>query len=245
MRAIQTIGIAALTLTSGLAPADVIYQSNGPFGGIFGLWGADVFTGQAVAQRFTPESDHRLDLARLWVMSNDFQGAVDELMTVSIQTDAGADGASFPSGVVLDSTEIEISAIGWNPVNEEIIFAGRPWLFEGVRYWIVCESETEPGEDPVWNFASKGLGFNAFRPWDGPWQPGGSGAELCMTVEATPGPCVADLASPFGVLDLGDIQAFIAAFVAMEPAADIAAPLGVFDLGDLGAFIEVFLAGCP
>lgn len=55
----------------------------------------------------------------------------------------------------------------------------------------------------------------------------------------------ADLAPPFGVLDLADLQAFIIAFIGMDPAADLAPPTGVFDLSDLSAFITAFLAGCP
>lgn len=244
MRPIHLAGSAALPLAAAIAGADVIYDTDGPFGGPFGLWGADVFTGQAVAQRFTPTADYRLDLARLWIMSNDFAGTVDEFITVSIQTDADMNGASIPSGVVLDSTEIEVSAVGWNPVNEEIVFPSRPWLFAGVNYWVVCESEAEPALDPVWTFAAFGTGFNAFRLWDGPWQAGSEGAELTMTVEATPNPCTADLAAPMGVLDLSDIQAFIAAFLTMQPAADIARPYGVFDLADLAAFVEAFSSGC-
>jgi hypothetical protein len=55
----------------------------------------------------------------------------------------------------------------------------------------------------------------------------------------------ADLAEPFGVLDLGDIAAFVTAFGAQDPAADIAPPAGVWDLNDLGAFVTAFTAGCP
>ncbi|MEM1185973.1 MAG: endonuclease/exonuclease/phosphatase family protein [Planctomycetota bacterium] len=54
----------------------------------------------------------------------------------------------------------------------------------------------------------------------------------------------ADFAPPFGVLDLGDIDAFIAAFDASDLAADIAEPFGVLDLGDIDAFIASFLDGC-
>jgi glycosidase len=57
--------------------------------------------------------------------------------------------------------------------------------------------------------------------------------------------CAADLAAPFGVLDLADINAFIAGFVAQDPAADLAAPFGVFDLADINAFVSAFAAGCP
>jgi hypothetical protein len=55
----------------------------------------------------------------------------------------------------------------------------------------------------------------------------------------------ADIAEPFGVLDLGDLQAFIAAFLAGDPAADVAEPFGVFDLADVQGFIGAFNAGCP
>lgn len=55
----------------------------------------------------------------------------------------------------------------------------------------------------------------------------------------------ADIAEPFDVLDLGDLQAFIAAFTTGDLAADIAAPFGVLDLADVQAFIAAFTAGCP
>lgn len=57
--------------------------------------------------------------------------------------------------------------------------------------------------------------------------------------------CPADLAEPFGVLDLMDITAFVSAFVAGHPAADLAEPTGVFDLADVIAFAEAFAGGCP
>jgi len=60
------------------------------------------------------------------------------------------------------------------------------------------------------------------------------------------GPCgPADLALPFGVLDLADVDGFIAAFVVGDAAADLSAPLGVVDLADIDTFIGSFLAGCP
>jgi hypothetical protein len=55
----------------------------------------------------------------------------------------------------------------------------------------------------------------------------------------------ADLAEPFGVLDLADIGTFVQAFVAQDPIADIAPPSGVFDLADLSAFVQAFTSGCP
>jgi hypothetical protein len=55
----------------------------------------------------------------------------------------------------------------------------------------------------------------------------------------------ADLAEPFGVLDLADLQGFAGAFVAGDPSADLAPPTGVLDLADVQAFVSAFLAGCP
>lgn len=63
-----------------------------------------------------------------------------------------------------------------------------------------------------------------------------------------PGPqgCnAADVAEPFGILDLTDITAFIVAFVAQQPLADLAEPFGIFDLLDLSAFVTAISAGCP
>lgn len=57
--------------------------------------------------------------------------------------------------------------------------------------------------------------------------------------------CPADLAAPFGVLDLNDIGAFVAAFTNSDLLADLAPPFGVLDLGDVSAFTQSFVAGCP
>ena len=73
--------------------------------------------------------------------------------------------------------------------------------------------------------------------------PGGTPLDLddCPTFSCN----IADLAEPFGVLDLDDADAFIGAFLAGDSAADLVAPIGVIDLDDVDAFIAAFLAGCP
>lgn len=226
---------------SSLAAADVIYQSDGPFGGFFGLWGADVFVGQTVGQRFTPSADYRLDEVRLWFMSNDFGGTVNEFVTVTIQTDAGGPDQSYASGVVLDQTIFEVTAIGWEPVQEAAAFDGVV-LHAGQRYWVVCASDAFGGEDPVWNFAAFGLGFNAFRLGTDPWQPGGSGAELTMTIEGTPAPCLPDYVGD-GVLNFFDVQEFLARFAARSPSADLNND-GALDFFDVQSFLGLFSSGC-
>jgi hypothetical protein len=64
-------------------------------------------------------------------------------------------------------------------------------------------------------------------------------------LEEVQGGCnAADLAEPFGVLDLTDITAFIDAFTGQTPAGDINQD-GFFDLSDINAFATAFSAGCP
>ncbi len=55
--------------------------------------------------------------------------------------------------------------------------------------------------------------------------------------------CTADLAEPFGVLDLADVQGFVESFTTGAPLADLNGD-GVFDLADVQAYVTAFLAGC-
>ena len=67
-----------------------------------------------------------------------------------------------------------------------------------------------------------------------------------MTPSCGGGGCTdADLAEPFGVLDLADINAFVGGFISQDPIADLADPAGIFDLADINAFVASFLGGCP
>lgn len=58
-------------------------------------------------------------------------------------------------------------------------------------------------------------------------------------------PCPADLAPPFGTLDVADLTAFLHLFQSAHPAADVAAPFGVLNFFDLAAYLTTFNAGCP
>lgn len=59
-----------------------------------------------------------------------------------------------------------------------------------------------------------------------------------------PGCNAADVAPPFDLLDLTDVNAFVGAFTAMGTLADLDGS-GVIDLADINLFIAEFLAGCP
>jgi len=56
--------------------------------------------------------------------------------------------------------------------------------------------------------------------------------------------CPADLAEPFAVLDLSDVQVFAGSFLAGDGLADLAEPFGVLDLADTRAFVISFQMGC-
>lgn len=72
LRARLGAAMLAMSLSAVPAGADVIYETNGPFGSAFGLIGFDVESDQSVAVRFTPDADYRLDRVSVWFMSNDF-----------------------------------------------------------------------------------------------------------------------------------------------------------------------------
>ncbi|MHC5115074.1 MAG: hypothetical protein ACYTGP_11685, partial [Planctomycetota bacterium] len=54
--------LAAIVTSCAVAgePPVVIHETEDPFGGPFGLWGADVFVNQSAAARFTPDADYDL-----------------------------------------------------------------------------------------------------------------------------------------------------------------------------------------
>ncbi|RMH28480.1 MAG: hypothetical protein D6692_05320 [Planctomycetota bacterium] len=72
-------------------------------------------------------------------------------------------------------------------------------------------------------------------------------AQFYMILFGPSGPagCPADLAPPSGVLNIFDIQAYIALYNAQDPAADLAAPTGVWNIFDIQAYIALYNAGCP
>jgi hypothetical protein len=54
----------------------------------------------------------------------------------------------------------------------------------------------------------------------------------------------ADLAEPFDLLDLADLNTFVAGFVDQDPIADLTGDT-FFDLHDINTFVTAFLSGCP
>lgn len=62
----------------------------------------------------------------------------------------------------------------------------------------------------------------------------------------TAGPCSpADVAEPFGTIDVFDLLAYLDLYGSADPAADLAAPFGTVDLFDMLELLDAYGAGCP
>ncbi len=71
------------------------------------------------------------------------------------------------------------------------------------------------------------------------------GAWMIRAIGTEPAGCPADLAEPFGVLNIFDLQAYLGLYNAQDPAADLAEPVGAFNIFDVQAYLGLYNAGCP
>lgn len=234
----------ALHAFGHIAAADVIYATNPP-GGPLGFFGADVCSSQSVAVRFTPEADYTLDEIRLWFMSNDFSGATHPLVLVSLRPDDDSTpGVSIPSTEIIENYSFNVSAVGWDPMLDNVFSDGHPRLCAGVHYWVVAESSVPCGEDGVWVYGQSS-GFTSIANGDPTdWQPGGPSGVNGIEVYGTPfraGDVNAD-----GAIDGADVQRFTNAMLGTpdEPGDVVRSDMNcdeAADLLDIEAFVDVLL----
>src|SRR5260370_4677105 len=119
--ALRRIVILVGLLAPSMASADVIYQTADPFGGPFGLWGADVFERQSVALRITPTGRYTLDSIGLWFMNNDFSGMHHDTVILTLRDDAvSPSGGSIPSDTIHENWAFQVTATGWDPRLETV-----------------------------------------------------------------------------------------------------------------------------
>jgi hypothetical protein len=179
-RLLAPLAAAALAAT---ATADTVYHTGGPFGGFFGLWGADVSATQSVGVRFIPTATRELDRIGVWFMNN--AASSYPTVTLELRADSTQGGVSVPAATVLESWQFSLATLGWNPVQHWRTSKARPLLNAGTRHWVVARSSAPGGLNAVWNFAASGNSFNSFTSSTNPesWQPGGSGAALCIVVQ--------------------------------------------------------------
>lgn len=214
----RSVAILPVALATA-ASAAVVFSTNGPFGGFFGLWGADLNPQQKAAARFVPAADHTFDDARLWLMNN--SGSTYGQIELRLELDAtevGLGGVSRPSGIALESWSFPIQTLGWTPVQHVAASGSNPVLRAGRKYWIVAASQAPSGSNPVWNFASSGNSYTAILQPNGSWGAGNSAA-LTLTVHGTPGaPKKGDL-DRNGSVGAKDLAALLAAWGSLQPAA--------------------------
>lgn len=164
--------VASLVLWSQPGAAwRLVYQTDDPFGGVFGVYGYDVNDQQSVAVRFTSPGDYRLAALRLWLWNNEPLG--DSIpATVSLHGESGplSGARSEPADAALESWEFDIPYSGFaQPRLYDFSSRLHTALQSGERYWIVIESDAHPGA--VWAVAQPGTGFGAIRfPADGVWR---------------------------------------------------------------------------
>ena len=241
MRILHTIAPVACALAAAAAAnADVVYATQGPFGGFFGLWGPVVSAQQSVGARFTPSADYTLTHLRLWMMNDsEVPGAP---LRITLRGDAAAAGApSIPSGQVIAEWNIACEASGWNPIQHTVVPDAPVALRAGVRYWVVAQSPAPGGASPVWCFASVGNAFSAVTNGDGiTWQAGGNGAAPTLTVEGTPGlpPASPDINGD-GTVNGLDLTMLLAAWGTSLAACDLNAD-GTVDGTDLTVLLAAW-----
>ena len=70
---------------------------------------------------------------------------------------------------------------------------------------------------------------------------------LIETLECeNPAGCsTADLAEPFGTVNVFDLFAYLGLYAAQEPSADLAEPFGTINVFDLFSYLERYAQGCP
>lgn len=213
---------ACALAAAAAASADVVYATQGPFGGFFGLWGPVVSQQQSVGARFIPSANYTLTHLRIWFMNDsDAPGAP---LRITLRSDGtSASGGSVPSTQVMAEWNITCAASGWNPVQHTVVPSAPIALRAGIRYWVVAQSSAPGGQSPVWCFASVGNAFSALTISDGvTWQPGGNGAAPTLVVEGTPGlPAASPDINGDGSVSGIDLTALLAAWGTSSASCDL------------------------
>ncbi|MEM1185976.1 MAG: hypothetical protein AAGI53_13375 [Planctomycetota bacterium] len=145
-----------------------------------------------------------------------------------------------------------ISSVGTISVNGNVHYDGT--LSISMNYGALVEDQTLQAFDATsysGRFDTIALSLNGTPVDVGPQFVDASNLAVDGTITVFAGvangePCsVADVATPYQILDLLDIDVFIQGFLNQNFFGDIAEPFGVWDLVDIDTFIVSFTAGCP
>lgn len=171
------LGMDNASITVGGDEPVVVYETNDPFGSIFGVNGFDVYENQSVAVRFAPNGDFDLHSVGLWLWNNDEFNP--RPITISLRPDfQDSKIGSIPSDEIIETWEFIVPVEGqFNPQLYTFTSELTPRLNDGVHYWLVAESDTQAEMDPVWAWAANDSGDSTVTNFfTGEWQPVGHGA---------------------------------------------------------------------
>lgn len=144
-------------------------------------------------------------------------------------TDSTRDFASHPiSGETSTQSSSKLDYIAY---QDSIATARREFIFR------TTGSGVSSSNFPT-AITSFPRGFSAVSGWASDHRP--VIVDLILPEPSTP--CLADVTGD-GIVDNGDIGAFVSLFLAGDPAADFTGD-GVIDNGDIGAFVTAFLTPC-
>lgn len=243
-----SVAVLSLLTFPRAASADIVFETQDPFGGPFGITGFDVFSGQSVAARFEPAADYTLDELRLWLWNNDENGR-EPRIDIKLETDDPANGESRPSGVVLEAWTFNVPGTGvFNPMLFTFESTTHLNLDSGVKYWITARSPAPGGASPVWAWAAKDSGWMSLidHASTDQWSNAATGAVASYIVEGTPtGAGTPGDIDGDGDVDLSDLAIFLSVFGLCEgapgfiAAADINGD-GCIDLSDLTILLSNF-----
>lgn len=162
----------------------------------------------------------------------------------SVQDELAADGSVYPGTANTDQPPAIIRPatpgpdLLWGTADDDAgdwrPAPGSPVADAGTAAWLSRDTYDLDGDTDT----NETIPFGV----DGLARIRGAGLDI-GAAETAPGCGPADLAEPFGSLDMLDITAFIAMFGALDPGADLSAD-GTFDLADVVAFVGAFSGGC-
>lgn len=247
---LNLIALPLVALLAAAAPshADVVYETNDPFGSPLGINGFDVFSQQSVATRFTPNADFTLDQVGVWLWNNDDSGR-EPLITITLRRDDAANGESRPGSQIFETWQMNMPPTGvFQPVFFTFNSSAHPPLAADERYWVVAQSPVPAGGDPVWAWAANDSGVTTTTDSQtGLWYPApDQGAVAALTVlgtpssTGTPGDVDGD-----GDVDLSDLASLLSAFGSCsgEGSYNAAADFdgsGCIELADLAVLLANF-----
>lgn len=217
-------------ITDDLAGFDVDVNADGVFDLTFAYYGLSVnsiFAWDGVVNEADAAADARFG------QTEDGNGRIvhnrfAEGATIGPAIDGGFGFGAVAYEVYFDGTS------GGHWLDQDPGYVGFSFLAADGRHYGWAEVEIDNSEDP--SHGSLLLTRIAYETGVGtPIAAGDAGAAGCNA---------ADLAEPWGTLDLADVLAFATAFLALDDAADLDGN-GLWDLADVLAFVDEFLGGCP